>query len=96
MSRPTKGEIRTALKVHTDALSQLKGALLANDGAKVATYLEASSCAFETFEKLVVDRYPDEFEPAEGEVEMEDEEDLDEADEGDEDEAEEEEEDEDL
>jgi hypothetical protein len=93
----TKAEIRDALKVHHDAINSMKQALLANDGDKVSTFLEAANAAWVVVEELLARKYPEFIELGEGdESEEEETDDEEEADEGEEedDDSEEEEDDE--
>lgn len=84
MKKPTKEEVRDAIRLEEEALRSLKQAILTNDGSKVAKALDACSAAYDGIVDLLEQKYPDSFE-----TDSEDEEEGDEEEETDEEEEEE-------
>jgi hypothetical protein len=89
MNKPTKAEVRDAIRLHEESLRNLKQAILTNDGSKVAKCLDGCSTSYDGIVDLLEQKYPDSFETDEEETEE-----GEEGEEGEEEEEEEEEEDE--
>jgi hypothetical protein len=83
MNKPTKAEVREAIRAHQESLRALNAAILTNDGSKVAKSLDGCSATYDGIVDLLELKYPDSFETEEEEEE--------EGDEGEEEEEEEEE-----
>jgi hypothetical protein len=61
MNKPTKGEVKEAVRKHQETLRSLLQSMMTNDGSRVAAALEKCSSSYDEIVDVLEKRYPDSF-----------------------------------
>lgn len=90
MNKPTKAEVKEAVRKHQEQLRLLIGSMMTNDGSRVAASLEKCSSTYDDIVDVLEKKYPDSFGAEDEELDDEEEDDEEEDEEDEEVEVEEE------